>query len=515
MRMIVVTPSKVGSFVLLEDNVVGNGNGLVHLIQKGSVQARTKDLQPIFFEWPKIKSRFLLALGRTGCQLKSLALVRTSGKGYFRPFPMTINASDTLTLFEEFVVPTYGRYDIVLARGRGSRVWDEAGKEYLDFGAGIAVSALGHAHPRMIEALDRQARELIHTSNLYYTRPQGELAGQLVEIVGAPGKIFFSNSGAEANEAAIKLARKFGNECSGPLPDGKPRFEILTFHRSFHGRTMAGISATGQEKVKHGFEPLLPGFKHLPFNDLQAVENAISSETVGILIEPVQGEGGVYPATNEFLLGLRRICDQHGLLLMLDEIQCGLGRLGNWCGWKQIVNEGLVPDTISWAKGIGGGFPLGATWIRKTPVHSLTGGAMDLCDLLQPGTHGTTFGGTPLACATSLAVFKTIEQEGLIENARNQGDYAKRQLSVLPGIKEVRGMGLMLGIELGGEFAPLAADGKTPSHVAAVRSMRNGLLTVPAGPLVLRWLPPLNVSQAEIDEAVSILAKTLDEIQPR
>ena len=427
---------------------------------------------------------------------------------------MTNTESDTRKLFEEFVVPNYGRYNIALVRGRGSRVWDENGKEYLDFGAGIAVSTIGHAHPRMLEALDRQARELIHTSNLYYTRPQGELARRLVEIVGAPGKVFFSNSGAEANEAAIKLARKFGNECSGPFSGGQPRFEILTFHRSFHGRTMAGISATGQEKVKQGFAPLLAGFRHLPYNDLQAVEAAITGATAAILVEPVQGEGGIYPASSEFFLGLRRICDQHGLLLMLDEIQCGLGRLGNWCGWKEIVKEKCIPDTVSWAKGIGGGFPLGATWIRKKPVRSLTGNAIDLCDLFQPGTHGTTYGGTPLACATSLAVLETIEQDGLLQNARNLGEYAKRRLSLLPGIKEVRGMGLMLGIELDEELANLAMDGKTSSHVVAVSSMQNGLLTVPAGPSVLRWLPPLNVTQAEIDEALSILAKTLDEIHP-
>jgi acetylornithine/N-succinyldiaminopimelate aminotransferase len=428
---------------------------------------------------------------------------------------MITNESDTRKLFEEFVVPNYGRYNVVLVRGRGSRVWDEAGKEYLDFGAGIAVSTLGHAHPRMIEAIERQARELIHTSNLYYTRPQGELARLLVEMVGEPGKVFFSNSGAEANEAAIKLARKFGNECSGPFSNGKPRFEVLTFHRSFHGRTMAGISATGQLKTKQGFAPLLPGFRHLPFNDLKAVENAITSETAAILIEPVQGEGGIYPASSDFLLGLRRLCDRHGLLLMLDEIQCGLGRLGNWCGWKEIVKDEFVPDTISWAKGIGGGFPLGATWIRKKPIRSLAGSALDLCDLLQPGTHGTTYGGTPLACATSLAVLQTIEQEGLLENARNLGDYAKQQLSILSGIKEVRGIGLMLGIELGEEFASLAVDGKTAANLVVIGSMQNGLLTVPAGPSVLRWLPPLNVSRAEIDEAVSILAKTLDEIRPR
>ena len=428
---------------------------------------------------------------------------------------MTTTESETCRLFQEFVVPTYGRYDLVLVRGRGSRVWDVEGKEYLDFGAGIAVSTLGHAHPRMIEAINLQVHELIHTSNLYYTRPQGELARRLVEIVGAPGKVFFSNSGAEANEAAIKLARKFGNECSEPLPSGKPRFEILTFNRSFHGRTMAGISATAQVKVKQGFAPLLPGFKHLPFNDLPAVEAAITDETVGVLLEPVQGEGGVYPASKEFLLGLRRICDQHGLLLMLDEIQCGLGRLGNWCGWKEIVEEKLIPDTISWAKGIGGGFPLGATWIRKTPVRSLTGETVDLCDLLKPGTHGTTFGGTPLACVTSLAVLETIQEEGLLENARSLGEYAVSRLSDLPGVKQVRGMGLMLGIELGEEFAALAEDGKTPANITVVASMKNGLLTVPAGPSVIRWLPPLNVTRAEIDEAVSVLAKTLDEIRPR
>jgi len=423
--------------------------------------------------------------------------------------------TDTKRLFEEFVVPNYGRYDIVLVRGRGARVWDEAGKEYLDFGAGIAVSTLGHAHPRMIEAIDKQARELIHTSNLYYTRPQGELARRLVGVAGTAGKIFFSNSGAEANEAAIKLARKFGNECAGPLATGKPRFEILTFHRSFHGRTMAGISATGQEKVKQGFGPLLPGFKHLPFNDLEATEKAIRDETVGILVEPVQGEGGIYPATREFLFGLRRLCDQHGLLLMLDEIQCGFGRLGNWCGWKEIAGDELVPDTISWAKGIGGGFPLGATWIGKRPVQTLAGTPIDLCDLLKPGSHGTTFGGTPLACAASLAVLETIDQDGLIQNARESGRYAIRQLSALSGVKEVRGKGLMLGIELSEEFASLAQDGNTPANVAALAAMKNGLLTVPAGASVLRWLPPMIVSRTEIDEAVSILAQTLDEIRPR
>lgn len=420
---------------------------------------------------------------------------------------------NTKQLFADFVVPTYGRYDVVFVRGKGTRVWDEEGNEYLDFGAGIAVSTLGHAHPRMVEALERQARQLIHTSNLYYTRPQGELAKRLVEIVGFPGKVFFSNSGAEANEALLKLARKFGNECAPAPGRDTPRFEIITFDRSFHGRTMAGISATGQEKVKIGFAPLLPGFRHLPFNDLKAVANSISDETVAILVEAVQGEGGIHPASGEFLLGLREICDRAGVLLMLDEIQCGLGRLGEWCGWKTIARE-LVPDCVSWAKGIGGGFPLGATWIAQKPVKKRDGTNIALCDLLQPGTHGTTYGGTPLGCAVSLAVLETIDQEGLLKNAGDLGTYAVEKLRVLPGIKEVRGRGLMLGLELSDKFQGLAAAGVQPSQIVVTALMKNGLLTVPAGPLVIRWLPPLIVRRDELDEAISILSKTLAELCP-
>jgi acetylornithine/N-succinyldiaminopimelate aminotransferase len=425
---------------------------------------------------------------------------------------MLATGSETRQLFEEYVVPTYSRYDVVLVRGQGSRVWDEDGKRYLDFGAGIAVSTLGHSHPRLIEALDRQSRELIHTSNLYYTRPQGELARKLVGIVGSQGKVFFSNSGAESNEAAIKLARKFGNECSGVNSAGRPRFEVLTFERSFHGRTMAGISATAQQKVKEGFAPLLAGFKHLPFNDLRAVENAVGRQTVAILVEPVQGEGGIYPASREFLLGLREICDRNELLLMLDEIQCGVGRLGKWCGWSAIVDESFVPDCVSWAKGIGGGFPLGATWVRKRSVKRLDGTSVDLCDILQPGTHGTTYGGTPLACSASLAVLETIEQQDLLANASHLGSYAKNKLKRLPGVADVRGIGLMLGIELGGNLSRAASTGAALSQHVVTALMKNGLLSVPAGPSVIRWLPPLNVSQAEVDEALSILARTLAEL---
>ena len=414
---------------------------------------------------------------------------------------------ETRRLFEEYVVPTYKRYDTVLVRGQGSHVWDEEGNRYLDFGAGIAVSTLGHSHPRLIDALDRQARQLIHTSNLYYTRPQGELARKLVKIVGSEGKVFFCNSGAESTEAAIKLTRKFGNECSGK--SGKPRFEVLTFERSFHGRTMAGISATGQQKVKEGFDPLLAGFKHLPFNDLRAVKEAVGAQTAAILVEPVQGEGGIYPASREFLLGLRAVCDEHDLLLMLDEIQCGMGRLGKWCGWSAIVDEDFVPDTVSWAKGIAGGFPLGATWIRKKPVKRSDGTNVDLCDLLQAGSHGTTFGGTPLACSVSLAVLETIEQEDLLTNAARLGQYAKDKLKSIPGVSEVRGIGLMLGIELCDDFKKIEEPAAGASQKVVAALMKNGLLSIPAGSSVIRWLPPLNVSQVEVDEAVSILAETL------
>jgi acetylornithine/N-succinyldiaminopimelate aminotransferase len=419
-----------------------------------------------------------------------------------------MNESTTKQLFADFVVPCYGRYDVVLTRGEGVRVWDEAGNSYLDFGAGIAVSTLGHAHPRMVQALSRQAGILIHTSNLYYTEPQGRLAKRLVELAGSPGKVFFSNSGAEANEALFKIARKYGNDCRSSPSEVGTKVEILTFERSFHGRTMAGISATGQEKVKTGFTPLVPGFRHLPFNDLAAVEKAISSQTAGILLEAFQGEAGIYPASREFLIGLRRLCDEHQVLLMLDEIQCGLGRVGNWCGWKAIAPE-VIPDAVSWAKGIGGGFPLGATWLRAKPIQKSDGGETRLCDLLQPGSHGTTYGGTPLACAVSLAVLETIEDDHLVERAAKLGSLAVEQIKKIRGVKEVRGQGLLIGIDLEPELVGQASPGKTVAQTVVTALMRNGLLTAPAGATVVRWLPPLIVTESDILEAVKILDRTL------
>ena len=402
----------------------------------------------------------------------------------------------TADLYRDYVMPTYGRFDLVLSRGEGTRVWDEAGKAYLDFGAGIAVCSLGHAHPKLTKALAEQAATLIHTSNLYLTRPQGELAKLIVDLMGLGGKVFFSNSGAEANEGLYKLARKFG------APTG--RHEIITFTNSFHGRTLGGISATGQEKVKTGFAPLVEGFVHVPFNDLSATEAAINPNTVAILLEPVQGEGGINPATPEFLKRVRELCDQHDLLLMFDEVQCGFGRTGDWCAWRTIIPSGVEPDAVSWAKGIAGGVPLGAFWAGTRST--ATPANLSLCDLLGSGTHGTTYGGNPLVAAAGLAVLSTIKEEGLLKNARNLGAYLMRELEAmnLPAIRLVRGVGLMIGIELN----DLAGEG-LPSIIATKALIAAGLLVIPSGERTIRLLPPLNITKAEADEALSILKNVL------
>ncbi len=404
-----------------------------------------------------------------------------------------MSASTTSELYRDYVMPTYGRFDLALSRGEGTRVWDEAGKAYLDFGAVIDVCSLGHAHPKMAKLLANQAATLIHTSNLYLTRPQGELAKLIVDLVRLSGKVFFCNSGAEANEGLYKLARKFG------APTG--RYEIITFMNSFHGRTLGGISATGQEKVKMDFAPLVEGFVHMPFNDLAATEAAINSRTVAILLEPVQGEGGINPATPEFLKGLRELCDKHDLLLMFDEVQCGFGRTGDWCAWRSIVPSGVEPDAVSWAKGIASGVPLGAFWAGSRPTASVP-----LCDLLGSGTHGTTYGGNPLVAAAGLAVLSIIQEEGLLENARNLGDHLIRELEAmnLPAIRLVRGMGLMIGIELN----DLAGEG-LPSIIATKALMAVGLLVIPSGERTIRLLPPLNITKSEANEALAILKKVL------
>ena len=395
-----------------------------------------------------------------------------------------MNRSEIIGLFDRYVVPSYARYPLVFARGKGARVWDADGKEYLDFGGGIAVNLLGHS--AMAEILAKQANVLVHASNLYYTEPQGRLAKRLVELVGVEGKCFFCNSGAEANETLFKLARKFGNESGS-------RYEILTFQNSFHGRTLAGISATGQEKVKHGFEPPVDGFRHVPFNDFDAVAKAVGPKTAAILLEPIQGESGIRPATAEFLRGLRRLCDERKLLLMFDEVQCGLGRTGDFCGFRSIASD-VQPDAISWAKGLGGGFPIAAAWIRGP-----------YADVLGPGTHGTTFGGTPLACSVALAVLDTLEHDGLLRNARDVGQYFIGKLQALaakcPVIREVRGLGLMIGVDVTLEARP-----------AVLKLAEHGLIGIAAGTNVVRFLPPLNITRAEVDEAVEKIGRAFGEV---
>src|SRR6202011_642625 len=345
------------------------------------------------------------------------------------------NAEQVHEAFEKFVIPSYARFDLVLERGDGSYVWDVDGKRYLDLAGGIAVCSLGHAHPEMTKALTDQSQKLTHVSNLYYNELQGRLAKRIVDLI-APGRVFFCNSGAEANEGLFKFARKFGHD--------EGRYEIITTLDSFHGRTLAGIAATGQEKGKTGFEPPVEGFKQVPFNDLDAMRGAITSTTIAILIEPVQGESGITIATSEYLIGLRRLCDKQNLLLLFDEVQAGHFRTGNFQSWQRILeNEDvdLVPDGVSMAKSLGGGFPMGAFWVREK-----------LADVLSAGTHATTFGGTPLACAVALKIFEVIERENLAANAREIGDFLLRELQAVQQrfpkvLKVVRGLGFMIGIE--------------------------------------------------------------------
>jgi len=384
-------------------------------------------------------------------------------------------------LFDRNVVPSYSRFDLVLERGEGSYVWDVDGKRYLDLAGGIAVCSLGHAHPEITKALTEQSKKLIHVSNLYYTKPQGQLAERIVEQI-APGRVFFCNSGAEANEGLFKLARKFGHETG--------RYEIITTTDSFHGRTLAGIAATGQEKVKKGFEPAVEGFKQVIFNDLDAMRGAITKSTAAILVEPVQGESGVTIATPEYLIGLRKLCDEHNLLLLFDEVQAGHFRTGKFQSWQRILeNEKLdfLPDAVSMAKSLGGGFPIGAFWIREK-----------FANVLSPGTHASTFGGTPLACAVGLKIFDVIAKENLADNARQTGEFILSGLQELQRqypkvIKVARGFGFMIGIEFQAQFR--AVDVVKELH-------KRNLLTVPAGNSVIRLLPALNLSHAEAEEGL-------------
>lgn len=390
-------------------------------------------------------------------------------------------------------MPSYGRFDITLTHGQGSHVWDAKGNSYLDLGGGIAVNTLGHAHPELVEAVRSQASKLMHISNLYFSEPQANLASSLSGLFGG-GKVFFSNSGAEANEGLYKLARKFGSE--------EGRFEIITANNSFHGRTLGGISATGQEKIKKYFYPMVQGFKHVPFNDLEAVKAAVGPQTVAVLIEGIQGEGGIMPATPEYLLGLRQLCDERKMLLLMDSVQCGHFRSGKFQSYQRILEgvkgaEGFAPDAVSMAKSLGGGFPIGAFWVRE--AHQ---------DLLSAGTHGTTYGGNPLACATALKVLEIVQRDKLDANAYQTGEYLTAQLRQLSQtypnvIKSVRGLGLMLGLEIPKGVPGFANVSDSPA-LAFVKRLQSehGVLTVPSGDHIVRLLPALNLSRIDADEGL-------------
>ncbi len=413
----------------------------------------------------------------------------------------------TPELYAQHVLPTYGRFPLVPVRGAGARLWDDAGKSYLDFCMGIAVCSLGHCHPKLVEAVRHQAGELMHVSNLYQNPLQAELAEEInTHHVRLPGKIFFSNSGAEANDGLIKSARRFG--LKRPQPDGSQRYEVVTFLQSFHGRTLGAMSATGQAKIQEGFDPLLPGFRYLPFNDIAALETAVRPETAAILLEPIQGEGGVIQATSEFLRAVTALCKKHDLLLFFDEVQAGFGRCGDAMAWRMIAPE-IQPDGISWAKGMGGGVPIGAFWLSDRAVAD---DGTALSSLMGPGSHGSTYGGNPLVCAASLAVLKEIREKELAVNAILQEVRIRETIRSwnLPIVTEVRGQGLLIGIALDPALIP-TPEGKTPALVVVNKLMERGLLVPPAGANAFRLLPPLNVTDAEIDEALVTIHSVLSE----
>ena len=418
------------------------------------------------------------------------------------PAPTAVIRNDQASiqaLFQQHVVPSYGRFELAFSHGSGSYLWDVNGKRYLDLGGGIAVCSLGHAHAEIADALAAQARKLVHISNLYYHEPQGRLAQQITRLI-APGKVFFCNSGAEANEGLYKLARKFGHD--------EGRFEILTAVNSFHGRTLAGIAATGQEKVKKGFEPMVSGFRHVPFNDLAAMREALSPATVAILIEGIQGEGGITPATPEYLLGLRALCDEKKLLLLMDGVQCGHFRTGRFQSFQRILEGGegqtpaplpFLPDGLSMAKSLGGGFPIGAFWVREPHA-----------DLLGAGTHGTTYGGNLLGCAVALKIIEVIERDRLAENARVTGEFLKGEIARLATaypsvVKSARGLGFMLGLELAEkENIPAFAASDKAASLQFVNKLHDaGVLTIPSGNQIVRLLPALNLPRAQAAEGIT------------
>ena len=394
--------------------------------------------------------------------------------------------------FDQAVMSTYARFPLALERGKGCRVWDTQGREYLDFVAGIATCTLGHAHPALVETVTLQIQKLHHVSNLYYIPEQGELAHWIVQHSCAD-RAFFCNSGAEANEAAIKLARKYAHTV---LEIDKPI--ILTANASFHGRTLATITATGQPKYQKNFDPLVPGFHHVPYNDIGALEAAISELDEGdyrvaaILLEPLQGEGGVRPGEIAYFQKVRQICNEIGILLIFDEVQVGMGRSGKLWGYEHL---GVEPDIFTSAKGLGGGIPIGAMMSKS------------FCDVFQPGEHASTFGGNPFACAVALTVCQTLDSDNLLQNVEARGEQLRTGLQAIASkypnqITEVRGWGLINGMELAADTQLTAAD-------VVKGGMDQGLLLVPAGPKVVRFVPPLIVTEAEVDVALQAVDKAM------
>ena len=384
-----------------------------------------------------------------------------------------------VSMYDKYIMKTYKRVSLCLEKAKGARVWDIDGKEYLDLFPGWAVSGIGHCHPKVVAAIEKQAKKLMHVSNNYYSELQGLLAKTIIAN-SFPGKVFFANSGAEANEAAVKLARKYGHD--------KGRFEVITMTKSFHGRTLAMITATGQDKVKHGFEPLPQGFIHVPFNDIEAVKEAITDKTIAIMLEPIQCEGGINIPDKEYMLALRKICDEKDIVLIFDEVQTGMGRSGEMFAFK---NFGVTPDVMTLAKALGGGLPIGVAVAREK-----------FQDVLTPGTHASTFGGSPIVCAAALGVFEAIKKEKLLANTNKMASYLRKKLEALKKkyriIKEIRNMGLIIGVEL-----------NIKGDDVYSQCLKEGLLINCTQDTVLRIMPPMTISKKEADKAILILDKVL------
>lgn len=387
--------------------------------------------------------------------------------------------NDIFEKFEKYITPTYAPKQLFV-EGRGAYLFDEKGNKFLDFASGISVCNLGHAHPVIAEAVGDQVRKLLHVSNLYLNPVTPLLAEKLIGKC-FDGTVFFANSGAEANEGMIKFARKYGN--------AKGKNEIISMDNSFHGRTLATLAATGRAKYRVGFEPDTPGFRQVPFNDIDALRSAVNEKTCAVLLEPVQGEGGILPADREYLRQVRALCDEKDILLLFDEVQCGMGRIGTMFAYQSF---GVEPDALSMAKAIANGFPMGA-FIIKRKYH----------DVLKVGMHASTFGGTPVVSRAALAVQEVFERDHVLENCREQGEYLIGQLRRITAkydfVKEVRGMGLMIGVVLDSPAGPLSAE-----------LLKHGLITLTAGETVLRLLPPLILTRAEADEGLAKIAAGLE-----